>query len=150
MALSWAMRYFFLTTIALLAFGFAGCATTNSATIESPEPLSQLPPQNLASGECGLFIWTIGEPKRFIGFETHNQAKLLLNGRVKEVIRQEGEGLNALSRVFKTPQGESIDLVLEPSDPIDKGQRFLGRLTTQTEDGWDKIIPVMAISSCIP
>ncbi len=150
MALSKVMRFFLLIMGVLLTFSFGGCANTNGATVGSAEPLLQLPPQSLASGECGLFIWTLGEPKNFIGFETNNQAKFFLDGYVTDATRQGGEGLNVPSRVFKTTQGQLIDVVLEPSDPIDKGQRFLGRVTTQTQEGWDKIIPVTAISSCIP
>lgn len=129
------------------------CASTppvdNVSNSDENPVLTSLPPQNLNLGECGLFIWSGGENRDFIGFESQTGVKLLNKGRMVVARRQEANGLEAEKRIYEFGEGESIALTLRKDADIAEGQRFFGRFTSKTDDGWDRVLPVIAILSCL-
>lgn len=145
------MRYFGLLITSLI---LAACASTSS--VESQSDVSEsisvtsLPPQTLNPGKCGLFLWSAGEVQNFIGFESETGVKLILDETRLSVSRQEAGALDATVRTYESTTGQTIDLTLRKDKEIPEGQRFTGRLSSKTEEGWDRVLPVVAILSCLP
>ncbi len=139
-----------LSLISLLVL--SACASTPTAEdlAQKAQSLTSLPPQNLDPGQCGLFIWTAGERRDFIGFETEGEIKLLQNGEVLNVIRSEEGPLGSAQRIYNTSNGDTFTLSLKDTVLIKEGQRFTGSLTTKTKEGWDRVIPIAALTSCLP
>lgn len=141
---------FFLTSLLV-----SGCGTTpvknKEGQVAKIVPVrSGLAPQTLEPGECGLFVWTTDEARLFIGFETSKIAKLYLNGQTLIVTRDDEGELNATDRRYKLPNGQSVPLSLEPGKDLKDGEGFSGQIVTKTTDGWDRVTPIVALSSCVP
>lgn len=148
------MKSIFLVPLICAPLLFSGCGTTPDKQDEKLAKIvpvqTGLAPQKLAPGECGLFIWTTDKTRTFIGFETSNTTKLFLNGQTLEATR-EGEGeLNAAEREYKLPDGQIVPLSLERGKDLKDGEGFSGQITTKTSDGWDRVTPIVALSSCVP
>jgi len=146
-----------LLSISLIFFTsllIGGCGTTpNKEETKLAKPVlvrSGLAPQNLDSGECGLFIWTTDKTRTFIGFETSNIAKLFLNGQTQAVTREREGELTARERTYKLANGETVPLSLEPGTDLKGGEGFSGQIVTKTSDGWDRVTPIVALASCVP
>ena len=139
--------------ILLVSFYVSGCETTPTSQNEKASNIAPvqtgLPPQKLAPGECGLFIWTTDTSKKFIGFETADEAKLFLNGQILSVNRQENEGLNVRERQYDLPNEGVATLSLEPGKSLKDGASFSGQIVSKTPDGWDRVTPVVALSNCL-
>ena len=145
------MRYI---SVFILSFLLSACASTPSpsgaSNVKEITELTSLPPQSLNPGDCGLFIWTSGERQSFIGFESQEGVKLLDNGQVVNASRQEGNDLGAEERIYSFGENESLKLTLRKETDITEGQRFIGRFTSKTDEGWERILPVVAVLSCLP
>lgn len=132
----------------------SGCASTPNEQEENLGKIvsvpTGLPPQKLDPGECGLFIWTTNQSRKFIGFETSNEAKLFLEGQTLAASRIEQGPLNANYRQYRLPDGQAVPLTLERGEDLKDGESFSGQIITKTQDGWDRVTPVVALSSCVP
>lgn len=133
----------------LLAFAvlFAGCATMAEGSKESAE----ISGKSLAPGECGLYVWTADEAKRFTLFASPRDNSFFEMGKtislteVDPMTRQEG------TREFLTPEGKSLQLTLLSPQDFDGGTRYkAGRLTSLSEEGWEKVVPVVGLYACQP
>ena len=147
------MKYFAPSLLMIsISFFLSGCGTTPDNQNESASNIASvqtgLPPQKLSPGECGLFIWTTNQSRKFIGFETSNEGKLFLDGQTLSVARVENEGLDARERRYELPNGEFATLSLEPGKSLKDGQSFAGQIVSKTTDGWDRVTPVVALSNC--
>lgn len=117
---------------------------------EKSRTLASLPPQTLAPGQCGLFLWTAGVKRSFIGFENTEEGKLLLESEVLVVKRRRQGALEDEERFYEVVGKQPIKLSLRDGVEIKEGQRFSGSLTTKTSEGWDRVIPVVALTTCLP
>jgi hypothetical protein len=135
-------------------FGLSACATLPSLeptqkSVETQSPQGVLPPQTLASGQCGLFVWTAGQRQKFVGFETNGTAKYILNNLRTEAVRSDAGALDSASRQYVVSEtGQTFNLSLEPDREIAEGQRFNGQLSSKTAEGWDRLMPVVALLNC--
>lgn len=145
------MRYFGLLITSLI---LVACASTPPAESnpEGSESLSttSLPPQTLNAGECGLFIWSAGDVQNFIGFESEAGVKLIMDETRLSVNRQKAGAMDAPKRIYESTSDQAIVLTLFKDKEISEGQRFTGRLSSKTEEGWDRVLPIIAILSCLP
>lgn len=158
-----------LLSISLIAGCLTGCASgpaakqTGSAVaaMESPVaevPADGLPPQKLAAGECGLFLWGMAAPRRFIFFTepSSGEALVLHNGAAQRLIVTNTDG-EVFGQFFTETQYLSADgtwsvnLSLKPGEMLEGGQRVeSGRLVTTGADGWETVLPVTGVRACIP
>ena len=123
---------------------------------ETPKP-GNLPSQTLPGGECALFLWTQGEPRRFIFFSRASTG-------VAEVMFSEGQQTLTLTRQggtlfgqfmtdmdFVTPASESVNLRITPGELVENGQKISsGRIKILNAGGWETLIPVVGIRACQP
>ena len=120
------------------------------------EGLEALPPQTLASGECGLFFWTSAAPHRFVLFENESRqsAKILHEGRMHTigVVPQRADFVtgDAFSRVYLDRQS---NLVLTLTGEVGEEGRagvLIERalLKARELDGTEIVVPVLGLRSC--
>ncbi|RKQ72128.1 hypothetical protein DES40_1465 [Litorimonas taeanensis] len=141
--------------------GLCACASVTDSVVPSSaaeassanKVVQNLPPQNLLPGQCGLFIWTADNQNKFIGFETESSATYVLNGHIRRASRLDNTTLDAPKRRYQTLNEGSLaemtfELSLQRDVEISEGERFYGRLSTKTEDGWDRVTPIAALLSC--
>lgn len=158
-----------LLSISLIAGCLAGCASGPAAkqsgsavaVMESPVaevPAEGLPPQKLAAGECGLFLWGMAAPRRFTFFTeaSSGEALVLHNGAAQRLIVTDTDG-EVFGQFFTETQYLSADgtwsvnLSLKPGEMLEGGQRVeSGRLVTTGADGWETVLPVTGVRACIP
>ena len=149
------MRY---TPIIILLMFITSCTSLKPKTFRQlPQPAlrSGLPAQTLASGECGLFLWTKANPRDFIFFHKIKQKNALL------YINEQQHILLALSDISKWTDVLDIDWSYEYgnhetarikgvfSDDIEGGQRVdQATITITMQEGWQEIIPVSGVYAC--
>lgn len=157
-----------LLTILIPALTLAGCASGPSkpdagspAAAMSPVaevPVEGLPPQTLAAGECGLFLWEMAAPRRFTFFtEASSGDALLLHENAPQPLVMTDTNGEVFGQFFTEMQylsadGKwSINLSLKPGEVLEGGQRVeSGRLVTTGADGWETVLPVTGVRACIP
>lgn len=128
----------------------SGQAATSSSTAE-------LPPQTLAQGECGLFLWGMSSPRKFVFFTkaTSENALMLHEDAPEELVLMETDGevfgqFFTLLHYVSPQDGWTVRVELTPGEDLEGGQRVqAGRLVTQSVDGWETILPVNGIRACI-
>ena len=117
-----------------------------------------LPAQDLAAGECGLFLWTRRDDPAFVFFSKSNDPaamvwyednaqNLTLAGVDGEVFDQEYtnqtftfEGKTSLLRLSLTPGQKLVDGRRVPEASI----RIIDA------EGWETVIPAVGITACRP
>ena len=145
MALGCAMRIFLL---AILGFLLSGCASLTAA--DKSEPLS-LSPKTLAAGECGLYIWAADRAKTFTLFASPREITYLKAGQPIALIENNPPALPATKREFVDAEGKRLNLTLLSPQIIDGGTRYKsGRLTSLSDDGWEKVMPIVGLYACQP
>lgn len=121
-------------------------------------PTAGLPAQSLAAGECGIFLWGLTTPRRFVFFSetTSGEALVLVEETAKTVKLIAARGDVIGSFLTQTEFGSDdqqlmASLVIVPGEELEDGQRITsGRLVTRGADGWETILPVAGLHACIP
>lgn len=154
--------------ILLPAIAVSSCATDpaksdagSPAAVMSPVaevPVSGLPPQTLSAGECGLFLWEMAAPRRFIFFTeaSSGEALVLQESAPQKLVMTDTNG-EVFGQFFTEMQylsadgNWSINLSLKPGEVLEGGQRVeSGRLVTTGADGWETVVPITGVRACIP
>lgn len=157
-----------LLTVMLPTILVASCATAPAAPAAgspvsamssiSEVPVDGLPPQVLAAGECGLFLWGMAAPRRFTFFTeaSSGEALVLHESAPQKLIMTDTNG-EVFGQFFTEMQylsadgTWSINLTLKPGEVLEGGQRVeSGRLVTTGADGWETVLPVTGVRACIP
>ena len=121
-------------------------------------PASGLGPQNLASGECGLFLWSKTDTEKFIFFtkaQTGRAQMAQAKGAVS-LLQTGGDGdifgqFTTRMTYKASRQAQSITLDLVPGELLEGGQRLeKGLLTTTDAEGWRTKLPVLGVRACQP
>ena len=152
------IRIFSAAVICVLC---AACAS-NGDDRSPPAPATNtasktsLDAQTLASGECGLFLWTLAEPRSFVFFSKagSESALVLLNGEAVRMPQTDADG--DLFGQFMTDMryvlsgGDStLSVFIQPGDQLEQGQRTqTARLTFTDAEGWETIVPVAGVRAC--
>lgn len=156
-----------LLTLSLF-LSVAGCSTAprseepaRIAKLATPVPelpVEGLPPQKLAPGECGLFLWGMSAPRRFVFFAKASSATALFlhEGAPLQVALTDtgGEvfGQFFTETTYMTATGDmAVELVLTPGDILEGGQQVRsGRIVSRGKDGWETVLPVTGARACMP
>ena len=136
--------------ILLLAIGLvlAGCATSGEDVAKDKAAIAG---KTLAAGECGLYVWTADASKTFTLFATPSEISYLRQSKTITLIEKNPTTPPASSREFVDPDGKSLSLTLLSPEEIEGGVRYkAGRLTSVSEDGWEKVVPVVGLYACQP
>ncbi|MCA8901120.1 MAG: hypothetical protein KDA53_07690 [Hyphomonas sp.] len=137
----------------------SACATGSSdKPPPTPDgPLASLPAQNLAAGDCGLFLWSVQAPRRLIFFRRAGEtdALMALGSETMTVSSQQESG-----RVFGqfmtdvTYSADNADMVsvsLVPGETVEDGQRTQSaRIIVRTKTDWETVIPAAGLMACVP
>ena len=138
------MRIFFLA----LSLVLAGCATTPQDNTENPAVISG---KTLAPGECGLYVWTADTTKTFTLFAAPYEISYLKKGEMVSLTEKSPTSPPASVRKFIDSEGKSLTLTLLSPQEIDGGIRYkAGRLMSLSEDGWEKVVPIVGLYVCQP
>lgn len=156
--------------ISLIALAAAACSSTSDAPAQktaaaavlaepnSGLPPEGLPPQKLQPGECGLFLWGMAAPRRFVFFTkgTSSEALVLHEGAPLQLAVTEAGG-DVFGQFFTEAQYLSFDgqwsvqLGIKPGEILEGGQRVdSGRLVIRGADGWETVQPVTGVRACLP
>lgn len=136
--------------IFLLALGLilAGCATTVKDETNNTADVSS---KTLAAGECGLYVWTADAAKTFTLFAAPTELSYLQDDKTVTLTEKNSTNPPASNRKFIDPEGKSLNLTMLSPEEIDGGIRYkAGRLTSLSEDGWEKVVPVVGLYACQP
>ena len=120
-------------------------------------PKSALGPQELAPGECGLFLWSQTDASKFIFFSralsdravfAQADAPLTLS-----LVRAGGDifGQFNTEMAFVAEDGRTLMLAFAPGEVLDGGQRIEDGLISVTDlTGWQTKVPVLGVRACQP
>ena len=138
------MRVYFLALGLLLA----GCATL------APQSETEMPAfsgKTLAPGECGLYVWTADAAKTFTLFASPSEITYLQAGRDMPLTEKSPTTPPSINREFIDSDGKRLSLTLLSPQDIDGGTRYKsGRLVSLSEDGWEKVVPIVGLYACQP
>lgn len=118
-------------------------------------PNSALGPQELLTGECGLFLWSQTDVSKFIFFSKalSNQA-LFAQDDVPIALTQISAGGDIFGQfntrmTYLADDGREVALVLEAGEVLDGGQRIeSGLISIRDREGWDTKLPVLGVRAC--
>jgi len=161
------MRYAVLALSALL---IGACATSPKVdqeqlkTLPTGEhqalasiPKSALGPQELAPGECGLFLWSKTDVTKFIFFsKAISGTALISRADGPETLTQTNAGGEIFgqfntSMAYSGSTGVQVALKMLPGDNLEGGQRVESGLITTTDiKGWQTKLPILGVQACKP
>lgn len=158
----------FFLAIAAATFCVAACAGTNgletaaqaaeAASAINTVPVDGLPPQRLEPGQCGLFLWGMSAPRRFVFFTegTAGEALVLVNDAAVSMPMTTaggevfGQFLTLMK--FEAPStGGSVTVSINPGEPLEGGQRVeSGNIMFRDKEGWETVLPITGVRACMP
>lgn len=112
-----------------------------------------LKPVNLLTGECGLFIWTADDARRFILFhsETTKAGRWLHDGEEVALRILSTSVSQAGAFTYETATGLRLDLTLTRREAIDGGVRYKsGTISHKSDEAWERVEPVVGLQTCQP
>ena len=152
-----------LSALALVA---ACAGTPDASPLEAGQPVSVtaaipregLPPQRLEPGQCGLFLWGMSAPRKFVFFSegTAGDALILVNDEPTRLpmVAAGGDvfGQFLTEMAFAdTTNGRTIHVKIVPGEALEGGQRIeAGSLTFRDNEGWETILPITGVRACMP
>lgn len=121
-------------------------------------PNDGLPPQRLAPGECGLFLWSMSAPRKFVFFTNGSSgAALVLIGDKPTSISMTSAGGDVFGQFLTKMMFEdltsnaTVKVSIAPGKPLDGGQRVEGgNIQFRDEAGWETVLPVTGVRACMP
>lgn len=139
------MRIFALA----LSLFLVGCASVSKDKPNLPMPT--LSSKSLAPGECGLYVWTADASKTFTLFASPSEISLFQNKVEFALTEKNPVSPPPPNREFRDRAGKAYSLSLLSPQEIEGGIRYkAGRLTSITEDGWEKLVPIVGLYACQP
>lgn len=129
-----------------------------AAAAISAVPAEGLPPQRLDAGQCGLFLWGMSAPRRFVFFtEGSSGDALVLLGETPTTIPMTSAGGDVfgqfLTRMsFEDPASKAkVTVSIKPGEPLEGGQRVdSGNILFRDAEGWETVLPVTGVRACMP
>lgn len=134
----------------------ASRSSTSQAIAGVPD--AGLPPQRLAPGKCGLFLWGMSAPRQFVLFAESPAASalVLLDGKPVSLpmTASGGEVFGQFVTEMKFAEAATrteVKVTLKPGDVLEGGQRVdSGNILYRNADGWETILPVTGVRACMP
>lgn len=161
------MKWLITGLSSLLTLSLASCATSDVTLKERTSdvqdnilqdiPPTGLPPQNLASNECGLFLWSKTNISQFIFFTRAGEdtALFLLDDTPTE-LNTVSVGGNVFGQFFtetnyQSSEGQAFSLSFIPGEGLANGARISsGGIQYKNDDGWKTVLPVLGARVCQP
>ena len=150
-----------------LSIALAGCQSNDVDPAEQRQrmlamkpaidsiPSSGLGPQDLAPGDCALFLWSQTDVSKFIFFSRAlSGSALFAQGEVPIVMAQTRAGGDIFGQFntrmgYDAEDGRTLDLKIEPGDILEGGQRIESGLLTMVDgEGWETKLPVLGVRAC--
>lgn len=121
-------------------------------------PKDGLSPQRLEPGQCGLFLWGMSAPRKFVFFKegTSSDALILVDDVTTSVTMTSADGdvfgqFMTQMKFAKAGSGETVVATIEPGQPLDGGQRVeSGTLLFRDANAWETVLPVTGVRACLP
>lgn len=118
--------------------------------------IGALPAQELAPGECGLFLFAAKPTRRFVFFSTASGGTGLmkLNGEMVTLVRTAGEGpvidQHFTEQVYAAPAyGLTLTISIDLTSTALAGTRVDGgSMRLERQDGWKMVVPVGGATTC--
>ncbi|NNE58599.1 MAG: hypothetical protein HKN36_10865 [Hellea sp.] len=149
------MKYLALPSLLLMLSACTTIGETSKTSSQVQNQTDRLAARELSPGECGLFVFTADDERRFILFSQASNSEASWWTETGEVkVRRTGtDGFvtygQAPGQNFELPNGGVLKLVLGDPQEIDRGTRYkAGRITSADADGWEKIMPVIGAAGC--
>lgn len=136
--------------------GLGGTVASQASQPAADRPVAALPPQALAEGACGLFLFERRPPNRFVVFEdlARRAVQIVHEGEVFELGVTEQRGAlvtgEAFRRVYLDPRRNiTFTLTGQVGEETGSGPRLEDvLLTVQTLDGGRVVRPLGGVRSC--
>lgn len=155
------------STVFIAVLGAVTACASTPAEVETPMrstqtavqevPTSGLGPQELAAGECGLFLWSKTDTTKFIFFSQAVTGSAIFKPEDEILQLEQVAAGGTIFGQFNTEQGyrasdgSTVELSFEPGDELSGGQRVSDGLMTVTDaEGWRTKLPVLGIRACMP
>ena len=136
----------------------AAIERANAVEIETGDfiDLGALPAQELAPGECGLFLFAAKPTRRFVFFATASGGTGLmkLNGEMVTLVRTAGTGpvidQHFTEQVYAAPAyGLTLTVSIDLTSTALSGTRVDGgSMRLERQDGWKMVVPVGGATTC--
>jgi hypothetical protein len=117
--------------------------------------LGTLPAQELANGQCGLFLWTnASEPRLVFASLNDGNARMIINGTNLDLARNAAEGQEyygqfELQSYYGPEMSVTLNMVIEQRSTIVDGAVIPSATLRVTEpNGWETVIPVGGLIGC--
>lgn len=143
--------------IIILAVILQACAQTPKVHQTTSVKTQRLPAQTLAPGDCGLFVWTADQERRFILFsQSQSKTGLWHDGGESHALTLIQASGDAAQNQFPNSQysvasNTTLLLSLENRQVITDGTRFKsGTLTAKAGGAWERVSPVVGLAACQP
>jgi hypothetical protein len=150
----------FVLAALLGSVGFASAADEADQKVEEhgdvmTAQVGTLPPQELAPGQCGFFLWTNSSDPRlvFVSLASGN-ARMVVNGENLDLSRNSAEGQEYLGQFenqnFQNPElNVALNIVVERRPNIVDGAVIPSATLRLTEsNGWETVLPVGGLIGC--
>lgn len=147
-------------SISLLAAGFlSACVNTPTVSEKDFDPLSvtqsRLGPQNLDTGQCGLFLWGQSEGKPLQFFQNTGTKKVIIPFRPGSAISRIASDRQIIDGFFAEQVFDIDGLKMEVSLLVEEGRNVLkgiavptGRIVLAETSGREIVIPVVGLYGC--
>ncbi len=148
----------------LCTLGLGACATTTTPeraalidqAMNPPERVTSLPPQELAVGQCGLFLFGMGEGHPFVVFENERAGRALIlhDGAIHELGVTPQPGAFVQGETFRRvylDQASNLVFTLtgEVGEETGSGPRLENTLLrARAIDGSETVRPLGGVYSC--
>ncbi|MEO1188142.1 MAG: hypothetical protein AAFW60_03640 [Pseudomonadota bacterium] len=160
------MRLALLTSLAL-SLAISACQSSPTGIDQTRErlmamqpainsvPSSGLGPQELQTGECGLFLWSQTDVTKFIFFSKalSGQAVFAQDDTPVQMTQTMAGGdifgqFNTRME-YVTVDNRAVELSVVPGELLEGGQRIeRGLLSVADRDGWLTKLPVLGVRAC--
>ena len=118
-------------------------------------PSSGLGPQDLLSGECGLFLWSKTDVSKFIFFsKALTGTAVFAQGELPIELTQSTAGGDIFGQFntrmeFVSDDNRVLLLTVVPGEMLDGGQRLeTGLISLTDKEGWQTKLPVLGVRAC--
>jgi hypothetical protein len=150
------MRSSLIKAVAIAALALTGAGLGPAAAQNDSLVLRELEPQPLEQGQCGLFLWSIGERPQLVlvAYDQPSGALIFSGGRERYLSRTAFGGEQSSGHFERqTFEGSGLTLRVELSwdgtrQVRDGSVVREAQITLTDREGWETVIPVGGMSGC--
>jgi len=153
------MRFRITSFYAAVLLGLSACETAipsqSPNSVITTKSADSLPPQELAIGDCGLFVWSAQSRQFMLFAQGTERATWAKNGVQSSLFPMGDDPISDLNRQvpaqkFVDASGQQFDLSFTKAAALGQAIRYSqGSWRYKDKDGWDSFTPVYGLSTCI-